>query len=131
MVKSFKEFLEEGGGFCEVPLIDSLYVPVCDQAGGSEYEHLDEGKWVNGRFQNNIRIDQPTHGVGQQHAHIYGRKGDGQLGVINLDGTGSHGTKMRLHKKDIDALTARGFKVPPGGIVEWVTVEGEFLLLKG
>jgi hypothetical protein len=43
----------------------------------------------------------------------------------------SHGSKMRLHKKDIIALTARGCAVPDDGIVEWLTVEGGFLLLEG
>ena len=40
---------------------------------GETFELLKEGKWINGRFDRNIRIDQPTHGVGQTHAHVYGR----------------------------------------------------------
>jgi len=75
---------------------------------GESVEVLREGKWVRGRFDRNVRIDQPTHGVGQAHAHVYGRKGD-LLGTVNLDGTSRHGTKMRLSNQDADAL-----RLPPG-----------------
>ena len=37
-----------------------------------EVHRIDEGKWIPTRTTNTIRIDQPTHGVGQTHAHIYG-----------------------------------------------------------
>lgn len=40
---------------------------------------------------------------------------------MNLDGTASHGTKVRLHVKDADALRARGFTARAENIVEWLT----------
>lgn len=86
-------------------------------------EALQEGKWVSGKFENNIRIDQPTHGVGQTHAHVLGRKGN-ELGVVNIDGSASHGTKCRLSDVDADALRGRGFKIRAGNIVEWVVISG-------
>ena len=130
MIKSFRQFIREGGGDQDPPVIESVFVPVSDQPDEAEYQRLDEGRWLDGRFEKNIRIDQPTHGVGQQHAHVYGRKGD-EIGVINFDGSASHGSKMRLHKQDIAALTARGFVVPDDGIVEWLKITGSFLLLEG
>lgn len=92
--------------------------------GDRDYELLREGKWVPGRFPTSLRIDQPTHGVGQPHAHVHGRKGD-QLGVVNFDGTASHGTKMRLHPKDAAALRARGFNIPADNLVEWLLLQGQ------
>lgn len=83
------------------------------------FERLDEGKWVRGRFEGNIRIDQPTHGVGQAHAHVYGRNRE-TIGIVNLDGSSSHGTKCRLNDADADALRARGFLIKAGNIVEWL-----------
>lgn len=129
MIKGFKDFLAEGGSNSEPSLIDAVFVPARNAPGKNEYQHLEEGKWVDGRFEKNIRIDQPAHGVGQQHAHIYGRKGE-QIGILNLDGSASHGSKMRLHKKDMAVLSARGFDVPDDGIVEWRIVEGGFILLE-
>ena len=35
---------------------------------------MPEGKWISGRFDRNIRIDHPTHGVWQTHAHVLGRR---------------------------------------------------------
>lgn len=86
---------------------------------GSTVERLEEGKWIRGRFDKNIRIDQPTYGAGQSHAHILGRKGN-ELGVVNLDGSASHGTKMTLSVKDADALIAAGFTIRADRIVEWI-----------
>lgn len=84
-------------------------------------ELLSEGKWIktNGY---SIRIDNPTHGVGQRHAHIYARKGN-ELGVVNLDGTASHGKKMRLSQAQADDLRAQGFTVPKDRVVEWLEVK--------
>ncbi len=85
-----------------------------------DYQRLDEGKLVSGRFQRNIRIDLPTHlaGEGKTHAHVFGRRGD-QLGVVNIDGTGSHGSKFKLSDEDADALRQQKFKIPPDNLVEW------------
>ncbi|NUX59291.1 hypothetical protein [Paraburkholderia youngii] len=93
-------------------------------------EALQEGKWITGRFEANIRIDQPTHlhGDGQPHAHVLGRKGN-ELGVVNLDGTASHGSKFKLHDKDAAALRARGFDVSPDNVVEWLFISTMPLVL--
>lgn len=87
----------------------------------SEFGRLQEGKFVSGRFEGNIRIDNATYGAGQRHAHILGRKGN-DIGVVNVDGTSSHGTICRLHPNDIEALRANGFKIPDSGIVEWISL---------
>ena len=55
--------------------------------------------------------------------HVHGRKGNG-LGVVNVDGTGSHGTKMRLHPKDANALRARGVNIRADNIIEWLVLSG-------
>jgi hypothetical protein len=100
---------------------------------GANVEALHEGKWIRGRFDNNIRVDQPTHllGTGQPGAHVYGRKDKKLVLVVNMDGTGSHGTKGRLHQKDADALRAKGFKIADDNIVEWVVVPEQPTLLLG
>lgn len=94
---------------------------ISDSPQITDFQLLNEGQWIRGRFDRNLRIDQPTHlaGDGQTHAHVYGRKND-QLGVVNLDGTGSHGTMMKLHPKDADALRIRGFKIRDDNLVEWI-----------
>lgn len=97
---------------------------------GETFELLKEGKWINGRFDRNIRIDQPTHGVGQTHAHVYGRTCN-ELGVVNFDGTGSHGTMMKLHKKDTAALRKAGVNVRPDNLVEWIALPDQPRLLFG
>src|SRR3569833_1230540 len=101
----FKEFVG-------LEAIDEVFVVRTD---GGTVEVLREGKWLKGRFDRNLRIDHPTHGAGQTHAHVLGRKGQ-QIGVVNLDGTGSHGTKMRLHPKDAEALRTQGFTIPNSNI---------------
>jgi hypothetical protein len=90
---------------------------------GSKFELLREGKWISGRFDRNIRIDRPTHlhGAGQDHGHVFGRKGD-ELGVVNFDGTSSHGTRMKLHDRDADALRLHGFDIRMDNIVEWLVL---------
>jgi hypothetical protein len=101
---------------------------------GETFELLREGKWIKGgRFGTNIRIDQliHLHGKGQPSAHIYGRNNKRQLVVVNSDGTGSHGTKGRLHPKDADALRARGFKIRPDNMVEWTLIDNAPQLLFG
>lgn len=97
-----------------------------------DFKLLQEGKLASGRFPRNIRLDQPTHlqGDGQLHAHVFGRKGN-ELGVVNYDGSGSHGSKFKLHDKDADTLRGLGFAIPPDNIVEWTICvdEGPALLL--
>jgi hypothetical protein len=102
-----------------LPVVEELIIIV----DGDCYETLTEGKWIIGRFKNNIRIDRPTHGAGQVHAHILvlGRRGN-ELGVINLDGTASHGTKMVLSQEDATALQARDFVIPPNRVIEWFMI---------
>lgn len=87
--------------------------------GNDKAHRIDEGKWIKTDTTNTMRIDQPTHGAGQTHAHIYGRKGN-VMGVVNLDGTASHGTQMRLSKKDAETLRVNGFNIRPDRIVEWI-----------
>ncbi|MDQ1835591.1 hypothetical protein [Massilia scottii] len=57
-----------------------------------------------------VRVDNP-HVPGQQkHAHIYPKGGDEV--VMNLDGTGSHGTSPDVkNKKILSYLAKKGFKV--------------------
>ncbi len=112
--------------FANLPFLDQVAIT----SRGNEFELLSEGKWTSGRFERNIRIDQPTHGVGQTHAHILGRKGD-QLGVVNFDGSSSHGTKMRLHKKDAEALRGAGASIPKNNIIEWVALADQPQMLFG
>ena len=69
-----------------------------------------------------------TYGAGQTHAHVLGRKGN-EYGVINLDGSASHGSKFRLSKQDAAALRGHGFKIPKDRIVEWVFLSQELELL--
>jgi|SRR5579859_719503 len=90
---------------------------------GSQVQILHEGKWIDGRFEHNIRIDYDTHSGGraQRHAHVLGRRGK-ELGVVNFDGTASHGTRMRLSKQDAHALTSCGFTIRPDRLVEWTAL---------
>ena len=100
-------------------------LPVLDQVmivtSGDSFKLYEGRKWISGRFDHNIGIDQPTHGVGQQHAHVYGRKRD-EIVVVNFDGTGSHGTRGRLPDEDADALRAIGCVIRSDNIVEWVVL---------
>ena len=112
--------------FCDLPLLDAVILVHSDAT-----VELREGrKWVSGRFEQNIGIDQPSHGTGQPHAHVYGRKGD-EIVVVNLDGTASHGTRGRLHKDDAEALIDRGYPVSAGQIIEWIVLESQPKLLLG
>lgn len=116
-IPSFREYSES-------PLITDLVFT----EDGCEGEQLNEGKWVSGRFDRNIRIDQPTHGAGQRHGHILGRKGH-ELVVVNVDGSASHGKKGRLHPKDASALRDNGFEIPSNSIIEWIPLDSEAELL--
>jgi len=114
ILRKWSEVVESGDD--SLPLIIDIVIP----GEGLNYQRLDEGTFVDGRFERNIRIDQPTHlrGQGQVHGHVFGRKGN-ELVVVNFDGTGSHGTKGRLHTSDAQALTARGFTIRDDRMVEW------------
>lgn len=103
--------------FVALPVLDDILLT----HDGAKADVLHEGKWVNGRFERNIRIDLPTHGVGQTHAHVLGRKGV-EIGVVNFDGSASHGTKCRLSDADANALRAKGFKILSGNIVELTSI---------
>jgi hypothetical protein len=125
-MKTFKQFVQERMAR-RLPFLDEVYI----SDDGVKYRYLDEGrKWVNGRFERNIGIDQPTSGAGQRHAHVYGRKGD-EIVIVNVDGTGSHGTKGKLHDKDAEALVLNGFTLRSGRIVEWNVVGKVQQLLLG
>ena len=50
---------------------------------------------------------------------------------MNIDGTGSHGTKGKLHKRDATALRARGFKIRDDNMVEWIELAGDRIRLDG
>ena len=108
--------IDEIVGTTEDPVekLDVIYVEMQGKT-----QKLDEGKWIDGSFQGKIRVDEPTYGAGQKHAHVYGRRGD-ELGTVNVDGTGSHGTKMKLPDPVAKALRDIGFDIMPNGIVEWV-----------
>ncbi len=105
-----------------IPVIDRITIV----DGDMNFERIDEGRIISGRFPDNIRIDQPTHlqGNGQAHAHVYGRKGH-ELVAVNFDGSSSHGSKGRLHRADADALRGQGFKIRQDRIVEWWVVPGD------
>jgi hypothetical protein len=117
-MKKFKQFLSEVNGD-DLPVLTGFTI-----AHGQTAVVLEEGKWVKGRFDTSIRIDQPTHlqGDGQKHAHLFARNGQ-QYGVVNLDGTASHGAQCKVHPDDAAALLKRNFKLPPNNIVEWIVLE--------
>ena len=125
LIKKYRQIVADGDD--GVPTITGVMVR--DQA---TLLALHEGTWVSGRFDRNIRIDQPTHlnGDGQKHAHVLGRKGD-ELVIVNLDGSGSHGSKGKLHPDDADALRQRGFKVRADLLVEWFVLEEQPRVLLG
>jgi len=90
-----------------------------------QHELLAEGQWIDGRYENNIRIDRDTHfsnaGPDNRHAHVYGRTDRSQaLVAVRQSGEASHALKGILHKKDVAALRAKGFNIPMSGIIEWV-----------
>lgn len=114
--------------FSELPMLDEIIL----QEAGGDLTVLREGKWVKGRFDKSIRIDQPTHlgGAGEPHAHVYGRKGN-EIVVVNKDGTASHGTKGRISDEDASVLRSLGWNLPAGNIVEWTVVGDVSGLLLG
>ena len=54
------------------------------------------------------------------------RKGN-EIGVVNIDGSGSHGTKFQLKDGDAEALWASVFVIRDDNVVEWVAVDGDQL----
>lgn len=116
--------------FTDLPTLSNIAVEWTDT---KDVEALNEGrKWVKGRFDRSLGIDQPTHGAGERHAHIYGRKGD-EIGCITVSGGLSHGyTKVQLDPADADALRRQNFNIPKSNIVEWLSLgqwRGTTLLL--
>jgi hypothetical protein len=110
---TFKQFLRS----LNPPYLDEVFLT----EDGATAQCLREGQRIDGRFNCNIRIDRATYRLsGDQHAHVYGLH-DKLVGVLNFDGTRSHGGEsFRLDKKDAAALRQRGFRVPENNIVEWI-----------
>jgi len=117
-MKSFLEWIHQRRS--PPSYLDQIFIPTDENS----LDVLSEGNWFNGRFSSNIRVDHPNYGAGHKHAHVYGRKGK-ELVAVNFDGTGSHGTRGKLHDCDADALRTRGFNIRSDNIVEWVLC-GEF-----
>ena len=68
---------------------------------------------------------------GDEHFHVYGRKGE-LIGVVNTDATRSHGGKpFRLPDGDADALRVLGVPVPKNNIIEWIELAPAVALLLG
>jgi len=65
------------GEFVDLPELKDLIIT----GDGCNGEVLREGKWVSGQFDRNVRIDPPSHVVGQTHAHVLDRKGE-EVGQI-------------------------------------------------
>jgi hypothetical protein len=126
LIKRFKQFVEDAEN--GVPTITNIAV----SNDGLRLQQIYEGKWISGRFDRNIRLDQATHllGDGQPHAHVFGRKGD-EIVAVNLDGTGSHGSKGRLHPDDAGVLRARGYEIPTDRIIEWPSLAEPVQVLLG
>ena len=126
-MKSFKQFISEEEK-SQLPILYDFVSPIDKES----VKPLHEGRWVEkGVKKGSVRIDQPTHGIGQTHAHLYARNGD-EYGVVNIDGTGSHKTKKnsRIQDDHADVLRGAGFSIGPDNLVEWQPFpEGAWLLL--
>ncbi len=127
-MKTFKQYLTD---------VETSKLPVLVEfviwSGESDAQLLVEGKWVTrGIKKGSVRIDQPTHGVGQTHAHLYARNGN-EYGVVNFDGTGSHGTKKnsRIQDDHADVIRKAGFSIGPDNLVEWQPLPTGHELLLG
>lgn len=70
------------------------------------------------------RHDNGNGTLGQHdHIHVYAdSKHHNQLYAINIDGTAHDGSYFVLSHKHQQALSAIGFTVPEGGILEWCTI---------
>ena len=110
---------------------DAITNIVVVSGDGGSAEILEDGKWIKGKLDRNIRIDQPTdgHDAGQPHAHVYGRNPRQELVIVNMDGTASHGKKGRLSPEDAEALKARGWTIRRDRIVEYFVLPGNPQLL--
>jgi hypothetical protein len=113
--------------FNQVPVLDQIIV----STDGETAQVLRERTWISGRFERNIGIDDATSGDGRENIHVLGRKGEQLVVVVNLDGTGGHGTQGRLQDQDAAALRAKGFNVHPGNLVEWCVLADAPELLMG
>ena len=108
--------------------VDPPLISVVALERPNELLRLDEGKWIDGRYDRNIRIDRDSHfsdaDDNARHAHVYGRHDrNAALVVIRQDGSSSHGRPGTLHKRDADALRAQGITVRDDNIVEWFEIE--------
>lgn len=120
--------LKELMGQDEPPYLDEVIVT----KDGENMQTLTEGKWIDGRFTRNIRVDRNTHmQSGDEHYHVYGRSGD-LIGALKADGSKSHGGKsFKLSAGDADALRALGVPLPKNNIIEWIEIGRTAELLLG
>jgi hypothetical protein len=123
MLLRFREFVN----LARAQELDEVFIT----EDGEHARLLHEGRWLGGRFKKNIRVDRETHHrSGEQHFHVYGRKGD-VVGVLRMDGSISHGGKpFRLSHEDAKALRDLGVPVPENRLVEWIQIDAaqQFLL---
>lgn len=121
---TLKDLMGQG----EPPYLDEVIIT----EDGENMKTLTEGKWIDGRFKRNIRVDQNTHmQSGDKHFHVYGRKGN-LIGALKADGTKSHGGKsFKLPDGDADVLRGLGVPVPKNNIIEWIEIGGTAELLLG
>jgi hypothetical protein len=59
----------------------------------------------------------------EDHIHVY--LDDNQVYAINRSGTPHDGSRAQLGKKEQRFLKSIGFKVPDGGLLEWITLEDD------
>lgn len=113
--------------FAEAPLLTDIVIEIDQGEGRLLTEVIARGlilegrKWLKGNFSGKVGVDHPTHSLGQlgqTHAHLYGRNGR-EYGVVNIDGTSSHGTKCKIQSDQADALRDIGFRISKSNIVEW------------
>ena len=126
---SFKEFVRKFHETCRgAPHADR--VPIGE--GDKSLQILQEGKWVKGSFDNEIRVDCSRYlHSGEKHAQIHDGKGN-ELYALTQDGKPSHGSKpFKLSKDQASALVAQGFSIPGNRVVEAVLIPSGQLLLLG
>ena len=96
-------------------------IGVIDASDGMQ--SLQEGKWMSGRYPDNISVDRNTYfsstdALGM-HAHVYGRRDrDNALVVVRADGSQSHNHGGLLHMLDVEALRGIGFDIAADNLVE-------------